>query len=67
MSKFTQGVRDALALFFDQGDVPTPDQFHELIQAVQDGIQEHEHLATGGPGTGTGKTGPLARVVHRSM
>ena len=54
MSKFTDAIKAGLKAYFQTDDIPTEAQFAEWIDAIQNGIQEHEHLAAGGAGTGTG-------------
>lgn len=63
MAKFTDAVRNVLVGYFNAGDQPTEAQFTELITAIQEGIEEHDHSGTGdgdgvsdlvGPLTGTG-------------
>jgi hypothetical protein len=58
MSKFTDAVRDTLIGHFNAGDQPTEAQFTELITKIQEGIEEHDHDATG-DGDGIADLGPL--------
>jgi len=62
MGKFTDEVKDTLQGYFNLGDVPTEAQYAEWIAATQEGIQEHEHTATGGAGAGTGDAGPVRNL-----
>ena len=57
MSKFTDAVKAALKAYFETGDQPTESQFAEVFDRIQQGIQEHEHKASGGAGSGTGDAG----------
>jgi len=54
MSKFTNAIKATLKSYFEAGDQPTEAQFAEWIDAIQAGIQEHQHKSTGGQGSGTG-------------
>lgn len=48
---------------FKDGDRPTGANFAALIQAIADGLQEHDHKAAGGAGSGTGDAGiPLSGI-----
>jgi hypothetical protein len=47
MAKFTDVVRNDLIAYFQTGDQPTQAQFTELITAIQEGIEEHDHSGTG--------------------
>jgi len=47
MSKFTDAVKTALKAYFETGDQPTAAQFAAFIDAVQEGIEEHDHNALG--------------------
>jgi len=49
----------ALEAFFDTGDKPTEVQYADLIAAVQEAAQDHEHNAAGGSGSGTGDASPI--------
>lgn len=48
MSKFTDTIKAALKAYFETGDTPTEAQFAEWIDAIQAGIQEHDHAGVGG-------------------
>lgn len=54
MTKFNDALVAALQNYFETGDKPTEAQYAEWIQAIQDGIEEHTHVSTGGAETGTG-------------
>ena len=59
MSKFTTQVQKDLRSYFEAGDKPTEAQWHAWIQAIQDGIESHEHKSSGGCGSGTGDAAPV--------
>lgn len=59
MTKFTDAIRSGLQAYFQTDDIPTEAQFSEWIQAIQNGIEEHDHLATGGAASGTGDAAQL--------
>jgi len=40
--------------YFDTGDKPQEGEYADLIAAIQEAAQDHEHSATGGSGSGTG-------------
>jgi len=44
---------------FETGDTLTEQNFADLIDAIQEAAQEHQHVATGGPGSGTGDAAPI--------
>lgn len=53
MAKFTDAVKATLKGYFNAGDQPTELQFAALMDAIQEGIEEHQHDSTGdGDGTG---------------
>ena len=54
MSKFTDAVKATLKALFETGDVPDGADFEDWFDRIQEGIQEHEHKASGGAGSGTG-------------
>ena len=62
MSKFTDAVRNNLISYFNAGDQPTEAQFTELITKIQEGIEEHQHDATG-DGDGIAALGPLTSLT----
>lgn len=59
MAKFTDDVKASIATKFEDGDVPEGSDFATWLNAIQAGIQEHQHLSTGGAGTGTGDAAPV--------
>jgi hypothetical protein len=59
VTKFDTNVRDQLKSYFEAGDKPTQEQWHALIQAIQDGIEGHEHKRGGGCDSGTGDAAPV--------
>ncbi|KKL14356.1 hypothetical protein LCGC14_2516480 [marine sediment metagenome] len=63
MSKFTDAIKTTLKSYFEKGDQPSAAQFAAWIDAIQEGIEEHQHLGTGGAGSGTGDAASLMPVV----
>lgn len=59
MSKFDYAEKIKHASHFEMGDIPSGADFAAFIAACQAGIQEHEHVATGGEGTETGDAAPI--------
>jgi hypothetical protein len=47
MGKFTDVVVATLKAYFETGDTPTEGQFSALIDAIQQGIEEHVHTGLG--------------------
>ena len=59
MSKVTDAVIAAIKARFENGDVPDGTDFVNLITAIQEAAQDHEHSAAGGSGSGTGDAGQV--------
>ena len=59
MGKFDDATREGLQSRFLHGEVPDEEDFAAWIQAIQDGIEWHEHVPGGGPGSGTGDAAPV--------
>ena len=59
MSKFDYAEKIKHASHFEIGDIPSGADFAAFIAACQAGIQEHEHVPTGGAGTETGDAAPI--------
>jgi hypothetical protein len=49
---------------FELGDLQTEQKFADLITAIAEAAQEHEHISGGGAGSGTGDAAPIANVQH---
>lgn len=60
MSKVTDAVKAAILAKFENGDVPDGTDFSNLITAIQEAAQDHEHNAEGGSGSGTGDASQVA-------
>jgi len=54
MGKYDDTVTYLLKTYFATGYIPDGDNFADVIEAIRDGIQEHEHSPDGGAGSGTG-------------
>jgi adenosylcobinamide amidohydrolase len=54
MAKVNAARIAALKALYELGDTLTEQNFADLIDAIAEAAQEHEHVANGGPGTGTG-------------
>ena len=63
MAKFADAMVATLKALFETGDKPTEQNYADWIEAIQAGIEEHEHASTGGPGEGTGDAGPVVNVL----
>ena len=59
MAKFTDAVKADITAEFEDGDIPEGSDFATWIAAIQAGIQEHQHAATGGADSGTGDAAPI--------
>jgi len=49
---------------FELGDTLSEQGFADLIDAIAEAAQDHEHVASGGPGSGTGNAAPIVNVQH---
>ncbi len=56
MAKITDAQVAILKAFFETGDEPTQGQFYDLIEAIQEGVEEHDHEGLG--------DGDAAKVDH---
>ncbi len=63
MTKITDAEVAKLKEYFETDDEPSGAQFADLIEAIQEAAQEHQHLDTGGVGSGTGDAASLMPVV----
>ena len=59
MSKVTDAQIAAIKALFETGDKLTEDNFADLINAIQEAAQEHEHVSGGGAGSGAGNAAPI--------
>jgi len=59
MSKVDNTRIAAIKALFETGDTLTEQNFANLIDAIQEAAQEHEHVPGGGPGSGTGNAAPI--------
>ncbi len=59
MSKFDDVTTYILKAWFQDYLSPTDEQFASFIKACEEGIECHEHVAGGGPGSGTGNAAPV--------
>ena len=57
MAKISNARISALKGKFETGDKPPGADYADLIDALQEAAQEHDHLSTGGPGTANGDAG----------
>ena len=62
MSKVTDARIAAIKAFFGTGDKLTEDNFADLIDAIQEAAQEHQHVSGGGAGSGAGDAEPLYTI-----
>jgi len=58
MAKFDANVYAALRTYFEKGRITSDEFFAAWVQAIRDGLQEHEHLTAGGRHSGTGDAPP---------
>jgi len=61
MSKVTSDRIAAIKANFEHGEVITEANLADLIDAIAEAAQEHEHTTSGGPGSGTGDAGPVLK------
>ena len=59
MGKFDDDKREDIQNIFAYLNVPDEDDFAAFIQAIADGIEWHEHVRWGGPGSGKGYAAPI--------
>jgi hypothetical protein len=59
MTKLNTAERQRLQDLYGIGAKPTSWDYRDLIDAIQEGIQSHQHRLSGGPGSGTGDASPL--------
>jgi hypothetical protein len=62
MSKVANARITAIKNRFPNGARPDEDDFDDLIDAIQEAAQAHQHLSTGGDGMGTGDAGPVINL-----
>lgn len=59
MPKVTSDVIADVKALFEAGDTLTEQNFATLIDTIADAAEAHEHIATGGDGSGTGDASPV--------
>jgi len=64
MAKVNAGRIAAIKAQFEYGDTLTEQGFADLIDAIAEAAQEHEHIAGGGPATGTGNASPVGATAY---
>ena len=64
MAKVNAGRIAALKARFELGDTLSEQGFADLIDAIAEAAQEHEHVSGGGAGSGTGNAAPIVNVQH---
>jgi len=62
MPKVTSTRITAIKGNFEHAEVITEDNLADLIDAIAEAAQAHEHTASGGDGSGTGDAGPVANL-----
>ena len=62
MAKVTSSAITAIKALFETGDTLTEEGFGELIDLIADAAEAHQHLSTGGDGTGTGDAGAVINL-----
>ena len=62
MAKVDSGAIAAVKALFETGDTLTEQGFSDLIDLIADAAEAHQHLSTGGDGTGTGDAGPVINL-----
>jgi hypothetical protein len=62
MSKVTDARTAAIKAFFGTGQGLAEAKFNDLIDAIQEAAQEHEHVSGGGADSGTGNAAPLYTI-----
>ncbi len=59
MSKFDSKVLQDLITRFQTGEIPDGADFALWLERIQQGIEYHQHLESGGPESGTGDAASL--------
>jgi len=59
MAKVNSARIAAIKANFEHGEVITEDNLADLIDAIAEAAEAHEHKSTGGDGSGTGDAGPI--------
>ena len=59
MSKVTDARIAAIKALFKTGDKLTEENFADLVDAIQEAAEDHEHVSGGGAGSGTGNAAPI--------
>ena len=62
MSKVNSARITAIKANFEHSDVITEENLADLIDAIAEAAEAHEHTASGGDGTGAGDAGPVANL-----
>jgi len=62
MSKVTDARIAAVKALFETGSKLEEDNFADLIDAIQEAAQEHEHVSAGGADSGTGNARPVVNL-----
>ena len=62
MAKVTSSAITAVKALFETGDTLTEQSFGELIDLIAEAAEAHQHLSTGGDGTGTGDAGAVINL-----
>ena len=64
MSKVDAARIADLKAAFEEGDTLSEQKFADLIDALAEAAQEHEHVSGGGAGSGTGNAAPVVNLQH---
>jgi hypothetical protein len=62
MSKVDSERINAIKALFETGDKVTQPNLADLINAIAEAAQAHDHTSSGGDGTGTGDAGPVINL-----
>ena len=62
MSKVDSSTIAALKALFTTGSTLLETNFADLIDAIADAAEDHQHVSTGGAGSGTGDAGPVINL-----
>ena len=64
MSKVDSARTAGLKAGFELGDTLSEQKFADLIDAIQEAAEEHEHVSGGGAGSGTGNAASVVNLQH---
>lgn len=62
MAKVDSSAIAAIKTYFEEGDTLSETGFYLLIEAIAEAAEDHEHVSTGGPSSGTGDASAIVNL-----